>query len=39
MGECGLGKSTTLKYVIPAIFHTIRGKSVSVKAECCFVAK
>jgi len=26
MGECGLGKSTTLKYVIPAIFHTIRGK-------------
>ena len=22
MGECGLGKSTILKYVIPAIFHT-----------------
>ena len=26
MGECGLGKSTILKYVIPAIFHKTRGK-------------
>ena len=26
MGECGLGKSTILKYVIPAIFHTTRSK-------------
>ena len=26
MGECGLGKSTILKYVIPAIFHTTRNK-------------
>jgi DNA replication protein DnaC len=26
MGECGLGKSTILKYVIPAIFHTKKNK-------------
>jgi len=26
MGECGLGKSTILKFVIPAIFHTTRNK-------------
>jgi DNA replication protein DnaC len=26
MGECGLGKSTILKFVIPSIFHTTRNK-------------
>ena len=26
MGDCGLGKSTILKYVIPAIFHAKKNK-------------
>ena len=28
MGECGLGKSTILKYVIPAIFNTKINKAL-----------
>jgi DNA replication protein DnaC len=37
MGECGLGKSTILKSVIPAIFNTIKNKVLRcVPALFCY---
>jgi DNA replication protein DnaC len=40
MGECGLGKSTILKSVIPAIFNTIKNKVLRcVPAKELFILK